>query len=153
MVRVRLKKILRTHKACVDMHLCPLKKTHIEKSLLPPRTIKSKLWISRASRAFSPWDIQDYNPTTPKSQDHFYGFCVTGWFPFIDFCRCYRLQMPDTASFLTASVTEILLQAGNVRSSLLPALTRPHSALPVRVPSERSGNNGTLLYAALHGER
>lgn len=54
---------------------------------------------------------------------------MTTHFPFINFCGCYRLQMPDMSPFLTASIMKIMLQAGNVRSSSLPALTHPHSVL------------------------
>jgi len=37
--------------------------------------------------------------------------------------------MPDMSLSFTASIMEIMLQAGNVRSSSLPALTHPHSVL------------------------
>lgn len=136
-----------------------INQTKPEKSqpTLPPRIIKSKPWISKALRAFSPWIIHDYSWIILKSQVHFYVFYVTRWFPFINFWSCYRLQMPGMSPFLTASIMEIMLQAGNVRSSSLPALTPIFTIafflLPTCIPSARKGNNGRLLSVAHHGKK
>lgn len=81
--------------------------------------------MHRALRTFSPWDTYNYDWITLKSQDPFSGFYVTRLFSFIYFCSCYRLQMSDMSPFLTTSIMEIMLQAWNILSSSLPALTHP----------------------------
>lgn len=107
-----------------------INQTKPEKSqpILPPRIIKSKPWISKTLRAFSPWIIYDYSWTILKSQVHFYVFYVTRWFPFINFWSCYRLQMPGMSPFLTASIMEIMLQAG-MSVPLHSQLSHPYSLL------------------------
>lgn len=136
-----------------------INQTKPEKSqpILPPRIIKSKPWISKALRAFSPWIIYDYSWTILKSQVHFYVFLCDKMVSLYQLLKLLQIANARYVSLLDSFHYGNNASGRNVRPSSLPALTPIFTIafflLPTCIPSVRKGNNGRLLYVAHYGKK
>lgn len=125
--------------------------------ILPPKAIRSKPWINRMLK-FKPsvpaMCVTTTEPFWNLEDNHFYGFYVTGLFPFINFCSCCRLQMADTSLLLGS-----FGYGNNASGRKCPLFYTPRSHtptfitallfLPICIPSQRKGIDMSVLCLSL----